>query len=397
MIGEPIIPDYYRAAIEKIKKEVESKDDKYILGVNLNEYIEYIYDDYALPAIEIDEPRKQTIRKIKKTKEVGDYSGESFKKEIVEAKITIYFNPKHNIEWSLKLRPSSGYHTHKFPVSIDGDTLTLETLANDQDINHELKMLFEEVGNKNKEIEPQNQQLKKQVEQIVQQRYERIRDEEDRFEALINKVSIPLVRKEGIVIPDITKLEIANEYRTLVPPTATKITEPSLDKEKVNAVIGLIEGCCRSWELSPQTYSDFEEDKLRDIILSSLNSVFRGSATSETFSKKGRTDIYLNIPQGQILIAECKIWDGAKKFHETVDQILNYLTWRNSYGMVINFSRNKGFTSVLETLFAEIPKHGQYRKGLNELEMTHFVSYNSLLEDERKLVELHYLSYNLFA
>ena len=395
LIGEPTIPDYYRTAIEKIKEEVKSKDDKYILGVNLNEYIEYIYNDYALPQIEIDESREKTIQKVKKTREVRGDFGDFYDKEIVGAKITIYFHPRHNIEWSLKLRPSTSY-VHKFPVSIKGDTLTLETLAKENDINSELKMFFEEVGNKNKEIEPQNQQLKKQIEQIVQQRYEKIRDEEGKFEALIDGVSIPLVRREGIVIPDRTKLEIAEEYRTLIPPTATKMTEPSLDKEKVNAVIGLIEGCCRSWELSPQTYFDFEEERLRDIILSSLNSVFRGSATSETFSKKGKTDIYLNIPQGQILIAECKIWDGAKKFHETVDQILGYLTWRNSYGIIITFSKNKGFTEVLESMYSEIPKHTQYKKGLTKIESTHFVSHNSLPEDNKKLVELHYLTYNLF-
>ena len=48
MTGEPTIPDYHRSAIEKIKKEVKSKDDKCILGVNLNEYIEHIYNDYAI-------------------------------------------------------------------------------------------------------------------------------------------------------------------------------------------------------------------------------------------------------------------------------------------------------------------------------------------------------------
>jgi len=395
VLGEPTVPDYYRVALGKIKEEVRSKDDGYILGVDLDEYANYLFEDYALPEIEIDKGREKIIQKIKERQEARDDFGHSYDKEIVKAKITIFFKPKHNLEWSLKLRPSKAY-VHIFPIKIQGASLTLETLAKESDINSELRMFFEEVENKNKEIEPQNQQLKQQTYAIVKQRQEKIRDEEDKFEALIDKVSIPLVRQEGVVIPDRTKLEIAEEYKILVPPTATKRTEPALEKEKVNAVIGLIEGCCRSWELSPQTYLGFEEEKLRDIILSSLNSVFRGSATGETFSKRGKTDIYLNIPQGQILIAECKIWDGAKKFHETIDQILGYLTWRNSYGIIINFSKNKGFTDVLETLFKEIPNHPQYRKGQNKLEETHFVSYNSLPEDEKKLVELHYLNYNLF-
>jgi len=158
-----------------------------------------------------------------------------------------------------------------------------------------------------------------------------------------------------------------------------------------------LRGVVGGWELSPLTYQKLEEEELRNIILSSLNSVFQGGATGETFSKRGKTDIYLNIQQGQILIAECKVWNGAKNFHETVDQILGYLTWRNSYGIIINFSKNRGFTEVLETLFNEIPNHPLYRKGIDKIEETHFVSYNSLPEDERKLVELHYLNYNLYV
>lgn len=37
------------------------------------------------------------------------------------------------------------------------------------------------------------------------------------------------------------------------------------------------------------------EEALRDVLLVSLNSIFEGKATGETFSKRGKTDIYLNI------------------------------------------------------------------------------------------------------
>ena len=68
MLGEPSVPDYYRAALEKVKEEVRSKDDAYILGIDLDEYTKYLYEDYALPIIETDDSRSDEIEKIRKKK-----------------------------------------------------------------------------------------------------------------------------------------------------------------------------------------------------------------------------------------------------------------------------------------------------------------------------------------
>ena len=193
---------------------------------------------------------------------------------------------------------------HIFPISIQNGVVTFDVLARESDIQYEIDMLFKEIESKNKEFETQNEQLKQQIHSIVKQRQDRIKEEEDRFESLIQKISVPLVRRKDIRVPDRVTMEVAEEYRKLIPPTPKKITNPFLEKEKLNAVIQIIEGCCRSWELSPLTYQKLEEEELRNIILSSLNSVFQGGATGETFSKRGKTDIYLNIQQGQILIAE---------------------------------------------------------------------------------------------
>jgi len=89
------------------------------------------------------------------------------------------------------------------------------------------------------------------------------------------------------------------------------------------------------------------EEDLRDVILSSLNGVFEGDAHGEAFSKQGKTDIDLKITKGGVFIAECKFWDGKKTLEEAVSQVLDYLTWRQSHGLIILFSRNQGFTSVL--------------------------------------------------
>ena len=110
------------------------------------------------------------------------------------------------------------------------------------------------------------------------------------------------------------------------------------------------------FERTPLTFSKLEEEELRNVILSHLNGVFDGNAVGEAFSKRGKTDIYLPINKGAVFIAECKYWKGAKTLESAVKQILGYLTWRNSFGVIILFSNRKSFTNILSTVDENISK-----------------------------------------
>lgn len=66
----------------------------------------------------------------------------------------------------------------------------------------------------------------------------------------------------------------------------------------------------------------------------------RGSATGETFNKKGKTDILLRHAGNNAFVGECKFWKGEKSFLSTIDQLLGYLTWRDSKTAVIMFVKN---------------------------------------------------------
>ena len=47
-------------------------------------------------------------------------------------------------------------------------------------------------------------------------------------------------------------------------------------------------------------------------------------------------------------MAECKIWKGQKNFTAAIEQLLGYLTWRDSKTALLIFSRNKNFKEVLQ-------------------------------------------------
>lgn len=65
--------------------------------------------------------------------------------------------------------------------------------------------------------------------------------------------------------------------------------------------------------------------------------------------------------------------------------------------MVILFSRNKGFSQVLASIEDNISALPSYVDKLKVIDETHFVARHHLTEDDKKLVEVHYLAYNLYA
>jgi hypothetical protein len=152
---------------------------------------------------------------------------------------------------------------------------------------------------------------------------------------------------------------------------------------------------CGQFERTPSTFTKLDEEELRNVILSNLNSRYEIEAVGEAFSKRGKTDIYLRVQEGGVFVAECKNWAGAKTIEEAVNQILNYLTWRDSYGVVIVFSRRKAFTKVLETAATHILQLPSYKDAFKKIDDSHFSGWFALPEDEHKLVELHFIIYNL--
>lgn len=153
---------------------------------------------------------------------------------------------------------------------------------------------------------------------------------------------------------------------------------------------------CLQFEKTPITYNKLDEPNLRDLLLSNLNSIFEGKATGETFNNKGKTDIYLNIDKGNILVAECKFYGGEKLYFKTIEQILGYLTWRQNYGIMISFCKQKNFSKILGDTQSIITSHSSYESGFTSINPSHLISKHTLPTDDYKYVEIHHLYYNLF-
>jgi hypothetical protein len=139
--------------------------------------------------------------------------------------------------------------------------------------------------------------------------------------------------------------------------------EPVLDEANYKAILDIIQSMALVMERSPTAFAEMGEEDLRQHFLVQLNGQFEGAASGETFNYQGKTDILIRELGRNIFIAECKFWRGEKSFTETLDQILSYLSWRDTKVAVLVFNRNKGFSDVLSKIKETAKAHPHCKRG----------------------------------
>lgn len=132
--------------------------------------------------------------------------------------------------------------------------------------------------------------------------------------------------------------------------TAPYVPEPFLDDSIYMEILQVIEDFGRVIERHPRIYEGKDEEALRDHLILLLEPRFEGSTTGETFNKSGKTDILMRYEGKNLFVAECKFWRGLKSYFEALDQLLGYLTWRDSKTALICFVGNKEISPVLKTI-----------------------------------------------
>ena len=159
----------------------------------------------------------------------------------------------------------------------------------------------------------------------------------------------PTVRKK--VVP---KLPAAS--------SAAYMPESVLDDELYEHILKVVQNMAHVMERSPSAFAAMDEESLRQHFLVQLNGHFEGQATGETFNASGKTDILLRSGDRNVFIAECKFWRGPKEFHEAIDQLLSYASWRDTKTAVLVFNRGTTTSTVLAGIRQVAEKHPNYKR-----------------------------------
>ena len=153
-----------------------------------------------------------------------------------------------------------------------------------------------------------------------------------------------------------------------MPPASTAPYEPEpvLSTDDYEHILSVMTNMALVMERSPSAFATMDEEALRSHFLVQLNGHYEGQASVETFNYEGRTDILIRTKGRNVFIAECKYWSGARKLSETIDQLLGYVSWRDTKTAIVIFNRNRNFSQVIGTISDAVKGHPNFKREVDD-------------------------------
>ncbi len=208
-----------------------------------------------------------------------------------------------------------------------------------------------------------NDQLETLVKQAVSERKSRLLADAGMVAAL----GLPIRKRQGMpttyAVPVQRRKPRIERPQVAVSPFKP---EPTLAQEEYEEILRIMRNMVAVMERSPHAFEEMHEEDLRTHFLVLLNAQYEGQATGETFNFQGKTDILIRAEGRNVFIAECKFWKGEKEFQKTIDQLLSYLSWRDTKTAILIFNRNANFTEVLAKIGEAAPTHPCFKRDLGK-------------------------------
>ena len=285
--------------------------------------------------------------------------------------ITVPFSGDGNVFWiqptTFSMNPPRGFikrdHLH---LEVSGTELSAQNVK--AEINRTLDQIEEYLGRLNKSAELLNAQLPDVADTAIERRREKLLKDRD----VVSGLGFKMKPRDG------DKAYAAPNVRRKVTPQMPKASskpykpEPELTNSDYEHILGVINGMAEVMERSPSAFTSMDEEALRTHFLVQLNGHYDGKATGETFNFEGKTDILIRSDGKNIFIGECKYWAGAKKYSETIDQLLGYSSWRDTKVALIIFNRNKDFSAMIESMNQTTTEHPNFKRELGQQSETSF-------------------------
>lgn len=390
--------------IQAIDNEIENNSDDYILNVNEDEYISYLVDKYTYEPLLIDMNSEEVDTPEEFQEDLSRYNDSyiftkygRFRKGY---SIKILYSYSGSSEL-FKVRPNprilSSYKILLDEFSSKVSFVIKVYSNNVAEFNREKESAFSSAFANMKNINSCVAFYNQSLSDLVRKMFVRIKQqrlEKSNFFAAINvkkstsspnTYGVPIVTKRNVVKPQSPNVKLFSP-------------EPSLDMSTYKNIITELNQVGSSMERKPSLYLNKDEEGLRDVFLTMLETRFEGTtATGETFNHGGKTDILLkNSSDGSnLFIAECKFWHGPKLFKDAISQLFDrYLTWRDSKTALIIFVNGTNFTTVLDSIQDNIVSHPYYVR-FNESHSNSSANYIFRLpQDEKKEVFLEVMAFN---
>lgn len=396
--------DFQNNIFKTIDKEITSCNDDYILNVCAEDYITYLVDKFKLEPINILPETEEIGMPVEIRQDLSEYQNRGIfpyyerYRDGYKIEISYSFNGSDIL---FKVRPNP-YIMTTYDIYVDESNEKVSFFIqifskNVEEFNREKSSAysnaFKNIHNINHCVNSYNSNLRN----VINKKFENIKRERlnktNFFKAIKVKnnsntpstYGVPIVHRRSIEKPSIGQKK---EYSI----------EPTLDMDTYESIVTEINQLGRSMERKPSLYMGKNEEGIRDVFVTMLETKFDGvTATGETFNYSGKTDILLKNADdnSNLFIAECKFWHGAEHFKKAISQLFDrYLTWRDSKVALMVFVKGGNFTSVLDKIRESVIQHEYYVKENMKRNETSVNYIFKLPKDPEKEVFLEIMAFN---
>ncbi len=243
-----------------------------------------------------------------------------------------------------------------FSISFPDDSAESEQIRSN--IERSIKSLEDAVGYLKNDVASHNNSTPNTIRQVLARK----RTLAQSTTGAIAALGIPVKRVDAeptFTIPTIRK---TRPVRRPVVATGEYKPEPILDEKEYQFILKVLRSMSLVIERNPFSFASLDEESIRDHFLLQLNGHYEGGATGETFNASGKTDILIREENKNVFIAECKFWHGKSAFSEAVDQLLGYLTWRDSKCALLIFNRTKDSNAIRNKMHEAMEGLLEHRK-----------------------------------
>ncbi len=350
--------------IQDMKRKIDEENPDYLINVNFDEYLTYICNEFKLTTPTIDEENITINKQVQKVERYNDFYTSIGYVDGVALWILIPYTGDKDL---FLARPSA--YTTGFPqAGINNEYIVIELGLSMREveeynvkelIQHELKLIHIYLGYIQKDLEKYNKRLKDEAKEYIKYKIEN----SNKINNMLISLPYKLIKNENAQLTyKVPNVERKIQFQKPKINKKNMTPEPELETKKYDEIIEICSNMAKVMERSPKAFANMGEEDLRTHFLVQLNGQYEGQATGETFNSNGKTDILIRNDNQNVFIAECKFWKGKKVFLATIDQLLGYVTYRDTKTAIFVFVKNKDFTKVCEDIKSVTAEHSNFVK-----------------------------------
>lgn len=366
-------------------------------STNIDSIIDKLISEYRIDPLELEDPIPSKPRETsRQRKNMWD---EHYTQNVFE--ISVKFPFKGN-SYLFSCTPSTCTIVYlETDIRINHNYISTNIVLEVLDAN-EYKKAIEKIKSKlssnipsiNLGISPWNNNLESTIKNKLQQRKSAVSKKFDFMEQIGLNVN---PKSDDYMIPSpVTKKKIPIPVSDTTKSTKREFI-PILQEEVYSDIKEVLYNVGKAIERKPSLYKDKYEEDLRDIFLLFLETRYDStSGVGEAFNSKGKTDILLKYVKdgSNLFVAECKFWSGQKGLLNAINQLLGYLTHRDSKTALMIFVDRNEMTSIIENAKNRIRDHSYYKRFVKE-NYNSSISYEfSLPNDSKKIIQIEVMFFH---